>query len=64
MYVPFRCNIAEENLKQLHDIVKVVQHMKDANVGALSVNSQVSIPFRLLIWFMYVSISCIFVVCE
>lgn len=31
----------EENLKQLHDIVEAVQHMKDANVGALSVNTQV-----------------------
>ncbi|XP_065202278.1 rho guanine nucleotide exchange factor 18 isoform X2 [Planococcus citri] len=34
-------SVLEENLKQLHDIVEVVQHMKDVNVGALSVNSQI-----------------------
>ncbi|KAK7579648.1 hypothetical protein V9T40_000277 [Parthenolecanium corni] len=32
--------VLEDNLKQLHDIVEAVQHMKDANISALSVSSQ------------------------
>lgn len=31
----------EDNLKQLHDIVEAVQHMKDVNISAFSMSSQV-----------------------
>ncbi|XKL68452.1 hypothetical protein PGB90_003943 [Kerria lacca] len=34
-------SILEENLKQLHEIVEAVQHMKDSNFNTLSVSNQI-----------------------